>query len=182
MKYGRKIIGVLLVLVSIAALITWEKWGKNQFLYDELLVLAENTPKGTVITEEMLKEVRMETREDDAIKASEKGKIIGREAAFFLHKGVPLFSQYVEQKGLTAGSSADRYVMAIPEGWRISCPESIAKGDRVYIFVRGKFVTSALVKSASAEEKLLEIIVTDKQAETLSKIAVRGDGLVMVYN
>lgn len=182
MKNGRKIIGILLVLISIGALLTWEKWGKKQFLYDEILVLSENTPKGTVITEEMLESVRIDSGENDAIKISDADKIIGRESAFFIHKGVPLFSQYFEEEGLTAGSESGRFVLAIPEEWQISSPQTITKGDRAYFYVGGRFVTSALVFFVSAEEGAVEVVVTDEQAAKLSKIAAQGEGMVLVYN
>lgn len=182
MKKTRTIIGILLIFISIGALVTWEKWGKNQFLYDEILVLAENVPKGTVITEEMLKTVRMDTREEDAIKASGTDRIIGFEASSFIHKGVPLFSEYFEEEGLTADENLGRYILSIPDNWRISSPSTIAKGDRAYFFVNGKFVTSALVAFVSAEDKELEVVVSDKQAAALSKIAEQGSGMVLVYN
>ena len=47
---GKRFIGILLILVSVGALFTWEKWGKNRFLYDEVLILRQSVEKGTVIT------------------------------------------------------------------------------------------------------------------------------------
>lgn len=181
MKRGTKIIGILLVLVSIGALFTWEKWGKNQFLYEEILVLEENTEKGTVITGEMLGTKKMDVGEEDCLKSSDAEKVIGREAAFFVHKGVPLFPEYFDQAGLVADGAAGRYILSIPEEWQISVPKTLSRGDKAYFFVKGKFVTSALVSFVDAEEADVEVVVTDKQAEALSKIAARGDGMVIVY-
>ena len=60
MGKGKKVIGILLILISIAALFTWEKWGKNRFLYEDVLVFTQNIEKGTVITEEMIDTVKMD--------------------------------------------------------------------------------------------------------------------------
>lgn len=89
MERGKQIIGMLLILVSIGALVTWEKWGKNRFLYDEVLVLNQNVEKGTVITEAMLEKKHMDVSERDCIKAEELQTAIGREAAFLFTKMCP---------------------------------------------------------------------------------------------
>ena len=65
MDRGKRIIGVVVVIVSVFTLIAWEKWGKDRFLYDEILVLNKNVEKGTVITEEMLSEKRIGGTEKD---------------------------------------------------------------------------------------------------------------------
>lgn len=182
MKTGTKIIGILLVIVSIAALFTWEKWGKNQFLYEEVLVLGESAEKGTVITDEMLKKVKMDVSEEDCIKVSDRETVVGREAAFFVHKGAPLFKEYFETEGLTPNAEEGKYILSVPDNWQISLPKTLSKGDKAYFFVNGKFVTSAPVAFTDAESADIEVVVTDKQAAALSKIAARGDGMVIVYN
>ena len=64
MEKGKKIIGIVLILVSIAALFTWEKWGKNRFLYEDVLAFSQNVEKGTVITEDMISTVKMDIGEE----------------------------------------------------------------------------------------------------------------------
>ena len=46
MDRGKKIIGIVLIAASISALIAWEKWGKTQLLYDEVLVCREKHIEG----------------------------------------------------------------------------------------------------------------------------------------
>lgn len=182
MKRGTRIIGVLLIIVSICALIAWEKWGKNELLYDDILVLEESVSKGTLITENMLKSVKMDSSEADCIKASEKEKIIGLESAFFIHKGAPLFRQYFVKPGLTAGAEEGKYILSIPEEWQLSVPETMKRGDKAYFFINGKFVTWAMVSYVNGEDSSFEVVVTDRQAESLSKIGARGERLTVVYH
>ena len=63
MDRGKKIIGIVLIAASISALIAWEKWGKTQLLYDEVLVCRENISRGTVMREDMFETVKMDVRE-----------------------------------------------------------------------------------------------------------------------
>lgn len=181
MERGKKIIGILLILVSIAALFTWEKWGKNRFLYEDVLVLSQNVEKGTVITGDMVDTVKMDVREEKQLKNTDKEYIIGREAAFFIHKGVPLFREYFMEEGLTADEGRDRYILSIPADWLDSAPKTMARGDRACFYIHGKFVTSALISYVQEEGKSYEVVVSSKQAEALSKIGSRGDGLVITY-
>ncbi|WP_419024158.1 SAF domain-containing protein [Emergencia sp.] len=181
MEKGKKIIGILLILISIAALFTWEKWGKNRFLYDDVLVFTQNIEKGTVITEEMISTIKMDVGEEDRLEDGDKKNIIGREAAFFIHKGAPLFKEYFMEEGLTANQEQDRYILSIPDDWLLSAPKTLSRGDRAYFYFNGKFVTSALVSFAEEERKSFEVVVSSRQAEALSKIASRGDEMIITY-
>ena len=85
--------------------------------------------------------------ERDCIKAEELQTAIGREAAFFIHKNVPLFSAYFLPEGLTPDESrADTFCPFRPIGWRV--PRSLSKGDRAYFYCGGRLVTSALTALA----------------------------------
>lgn len=182
MERGRRIIGILLILVSIGALVTWEKWGKNRFLYDEILVLNRNVEKGTVITEDMLETRHVDVSEKDCIKAEELQTALGREAAFFIHKNVPLFTDYFMQEGLTPDKSRGRYVLTIPSGWLAAVPMFLSKGDQAYFYCGGKLVTSALTSAVDPENGRIDVVVSDKQAAELSSLAVEGQKLVIIYN
>ena len=159
---GKRFIGILLILVSVGALFTWEKWGKNRFLYDEVLILRQSVEKGTVITEGMLEKKNMDISDDDCIKAKELQTVIGREAAFFIHK--------------------DGYVLGIPSDWLASLPESLSKGDRVYFYDGERFVTSALTSTVNLENRCVEVIVSRQQASELSALARDGEKLVIIYS
>ena len=182
MEKGKKIIGIVLILVSIAALFTWEKWGKNKFLYEDVLVFTQNIDKGTVITEDMISSKKMDVSEADQLKSTDKKQIIGREAAFFVHKGTPLFKEYFIEEGLTADETQDRYILSVPTDWLLSAPKTLGRGDRAYFYFNGKFVTSALISFVEEERKSYEVVVSSKQAEALCKIASRGDEMVITYN
>ena len=83
MEKGKKIIGIVLILVSIAALFTWEKWGKNRFLYEDVLAFSQNVEKGTVITEDMISTVKMDIGEEDQLKCGKEKYCWPRSSLFY---------------------------------------------------------------------------------------------------
>lgn len=182
MERGKRVIGVLLIMVSIGALVAWEKWGKNRFLYDEILVLNQNVEKGTVITADMLEKKHMDVSERDCIGAEELQAVMNREAAFFVHKNTPLFHEYFQQEGLTADESLGRYILTVPSGWLAVLPRGLSKRDRVYFYCSGKLVTSALTSGVDLENGSVDVVVSDSQAEELSVLAGEGEKLVIIYN
>lgn len=182
MERGKKVIGILLVILSIIALISWEKWGKSRFLYDEIIVLTESVAKGTVITEKILETRRVEVAEKGCLEKDAVGSLIGKEAVQYIHKGVPLFKPYFDQKGLAVTADNDQYVIALPLGWLISMPVTMNRGNRIYLYANGELVTSALVSYFDPVEKGLEIVVASKQAEIISKTIERGYKFVVTYN
>lgn len=182
MDKGKKVIGILLIAVSIAALFTWEKWGKAQFLYDEVLVCSRNIAKGTILREDMFQTVKMELAEKDYITPKEKESLLGKEAAAFIHKGVPLFQEYFVQTELAPGGRNGTYVLAVPGEWLYAVPSSLRRGDRAYFFLGSGLVTSAPVTLVNQEKHSVEIVVTDQQARQLSEAAKSGEKLVLAYH
>ena len=173
MDRGKRIIGIVLIAVSIAALVTWEKWGKAQFLYDEVLVCSKNVAKGTILREDMFQTVKMKVSEKDFITPGEKNSLVGKEAAAFIHKGLPLFQEYFIQVEL---------VLTVPEEWLYALPSSLRRGDDAYFFLGSGLVTSAPVRLVDKENHSVEIVVTDKQAQQLSKAAESGEKMILVYH
>lgn len=179
MNRSKQIIGILLIIISIIGLAVWEKWGKAQLLYDDVLVLRDNVAKGTVITASMMETRKMNITED-FITFEEKDEIIGKETAAFVHKGVPLFAEYFQEARLSPGEKRGDYVLAVPQEWILSKPETLSKGDKVFFFCGEEILTSAFVSSIGTEE-LIEVIVDQLQAEKISKVVTEGRKLVLAY-
>ena len=182
MDKGKKIIGILLIAVSITALTAWERWGKAQLLYSDVVVCRENLSKGTVIREDMLQTVKMDIREKGFITPEKAKGLIGREAAFFIHKGVPLFNEYFTEAASAAGSERGTYVLSVPATWLDSFPGSLEIGNRAYFYYNGREIASAPVTAVNAEEKTAEVAVREQQVRKLSEIAAEGGKFVIIYN
>lgn len=180
MDRGKRIIGIVLIAASLSALIAWEKWGKTQFLYDEVLVCRENISRGTVMKGDMFEVVQMDIREKGFFRPENRKELIGKEAVSSIHKGMPLFPEYFAGEGLSAGGNG-RFILAVPESWLESVPSSIGRGDLAYFYSGKRFLTEAPVAAADAETGEIEVVVDRRQASVLSEAAAAGEKMVIVY-
>ena len=177
---GRKrILGLFLIGISVIGMIGWENWGKEKFLYDEVLVLRESVKQGTIITEDMVDAKTMEM-DEPCLKFSEKEKIIGMQTTAYVHKGVPLFTPYFGESDLMPDETRERYGMAIPTDWIASKPEALSRGDKVFLFFGKRMITSADV-SAIGKDGCVEIIVERQQAADICQVTEAGGRLTLIY-
>ena len=174
----KQILGLFLLAVSILGLAGWEQWGKERLLYDQVLVLRENVNRGTVITENML-DVRSMEMDEPCLQFSEKEKVIGMEAAAFVHKGVPLFSAYFRDPDLTADQTKNRYGMCLPTDWIASKPTTLSRGDKVFLFFGKQLITKAAVSDVTKNGEV-EIIVGKEQAASICQVTIDGGKLALV--
>lgn len=179
MARGKRILGLLLICISLLGLIGWENWGKDYFLYDEVLVLRENVEKGTLITDNMV-DVKVMEKDEPCFVFSDKEKVIGMQAAAFIHKGVPLFAEYFQEPGLAPDERKKLYGMCLPTEWIASKPEALSRGDRVFLFFGKKMITSAEV-SAIGKEGSVEIVVEKQQAAEICQVTEAGGRLALIY-
>lgn len=176
---GKRVFGLILICISILGIVGWEQWGKDYFLYDEVLVLRENVKKGTMITEEML-DVKTMEMDEPCLVFSEKEKVIGMQAAAFLHKGVPLFAEYFQHPDLTPDETRNRYGMCLPTEWIASMPTALSRGDKVFLFFGKRLVTEADVTEVT-KEGAVEIIVGKEQAAEICQVTEDGGKLALIY-
>jgi len=175
----KRILGLLLVCISLSGMVCWENWGKDRFLYDEVLVLRENVEKGVVITADMV-DVKFMEKDEACFSFSEKDKIIGMQAAAFIHKGVPLFAEYFQEPGLTPDETKNLYGMSLPEEWIASRPEALSRGDKVFLFFGRRMVTEVNVAEVT-KDGAVEIIVGKEQAAAICQITAEGGRLALLY-
>lgn len=181
MDRSRRIIGAVLILMSLVGLFSWERWGRDRFVYDEILVLEKDAQRGDKITGKMLKILRVENAPGDAARPGQKGKIIGKQAAQFIHGGQALFSEYFREDGTVSTAGSGRFVMKIPEAWIESMPDSLKRGDTARFEAAGVLTAKARVASVGEERRDLEVIVTESQAKALGRAAADGQKFVLSY-
>jgi hypothetical protein len=196
----KKIFGLILIILSLMGMFVWEVKGRDMVTMEEILVLKENTDKSRIITDEMLVATKVREVSKEAIRPKDKDKIVGLESVQFVHKAAPLFIEYFEDDELVVDAKSNQYVMAIPNKWLLSYPQSLRRGDTAIFYVDGNKVTSAKVVYAkdgtnkevvsndstrldgSSNISLVEIIVDEEKANELSTLASLGNRFVIMYN
>ncbi len=179
MERGKRAFGIVLICVSLLALFSWEKFGRAQFIDEEILVLRGDVQRGTVVTEKMMKTVRTDRVLKGMMKPGDQRKILGKAALHDIPDGAPLYGSYFRDAGLMTGREYGRYRLSIPERWILSCPEDLRPGDRIHVLCSGKEIAEARVLSWSAENRSLCAAVTASQAEAVSEQAAENGGVVI---
>ncbi len=107
MKRMRWIAGLLLILLAIGAMFCWENFGRARFLYDSVLVAAEEIPAGTPLRSAVFRQIALppEGKTEGSLSAAELSALADQVAA----RRIPAGSQ------LTAGDLQPLSAV-IPEG------------------------------------------------------------------
>ena len=136
MKKTKQIIGIILIVVAVAALVFWETEGRDRVMTFKVLVASEDIMEGELITRQMLGVVSSmpETLIEGAFAPDDISKIEGKEAAAPISR-----NQQISEALLRAPNekSVDkRSPFLIKNEWIDSRSSSLRRGDTVEIYSR----------------------------------------------
>lgn len=195
----KKIAGIALVLLSLGALGFWELWGRENITYDKVLVFKESQPKNTLITADMFRERKIENAGKGVILSSQMKELMGMETSQFVPAGTELYKEYFQESIFAVGPEEGKYILSVPSQWLKAFPQTLRRGDRAFFYCGGEPVTDAVVAyvrdgtnqevyygdderlTSSSAVSLIEVIVDEKQAELLGKLAENGNKFVILY-
>ena len=156
----KSIAGIILVVLSVAAMYYWETRGRDSFLLVPVLAAAEDIEEGTVVGEEHFTVLRVppETAASAALAPSEGAHIYGLRAGKRIRKNQQVAR---EDFGSTQAQVPDgKSVYVLPQSWIYSRSSSLRAGDRVLIYSMPEkkpmgAYTLAFVRD-SAEQEVLD--------------------------
>jgi len=196
----QKTIGLALIFLSLGALGFWEFWGRENLSYENVLVFRSDVTRGTVISRDMLEVRKMDQPGEDALLEENAGQILGLETVQYVPKDAPLYREYFQDSALAVGGDTGQFILAIPDQWLMSYPQTMRRGDEVSFYCEGKLVASAPVAhvrdsgnqevvsgdearlDASSPVSQVEVVVSEVQALKLGKLADRGKRFVLLYS
>ena len=181
----KRIIGLVLVALSLGAICFWEFWGRENISYDSVAVLRSSVSSGTIIKESMIKERKVDKATEGAILYSEKDEISGLQSKQFIPQGAELHREYFEESQFQIGGESGKCILTIPMEWVAAYPQTIARGDKVIFYGDDGMLTSCVaahVRDNSNQEisydderfastsnvALIEVIVDEEQAALLT--------------
>ena len=195
----KKIAGMLLIVLSVGALGFWELWGRENISYRKAAVLKNPVEANTVIREDMLKPKKIESPSNGYIPWEKAGSITGLETRQFVAGNQELHPEYFRETLFRTGKDSDSYVLAIPDTWLISSPDTLKRGDRAFIFLGEELIcetTVAHVKDnygmevtykdserfyPSGRTEEVEILVSAEQMQKLDMLAKKGNRFTLIY-
>ena len=197
---NKKLAGFLIITAALVSLAVWELWGRESLTYKEVLVLVRDLPAGSVISAEDLDLIRLEKPPEGALTGEDSQELIGLETAQFVPAGAPLDSAYFRQSRFAVGIDTGRGIMAVPQEWLLSLPQTLRRGDTVDFYSGETRVLTAVVAyardsanqevvsydrerlDASASIHLLEIVGDTEELTALAALAAGGERFALLYS
>lgn len=134
MKKMRSVLGVLLILLSIAGLFFWEWKGRDAILTEQVLVAKEEIRKGAVVDGAMfeVKGVPKANLLQDALTPTDMGLIQGKVASQLIAKNDQIVPDYFRENEFSLKRNESVFVIR-PE-WIAMRSSALRRGDIVDIY------------------------------------------------
>ena len=189
---NRRIIGLAMITVTLAAIGIWEFWGRENISYRQVIVLREDTKAHTVISEDDIQTKKLESPSGEALTEADAEKLIGMETSQYVAADTELRREYFQTSQFAVGQDSGKALMSLPSDWLLSFPQTLRRGDKVNIYngtVKLREAVTAHVKDSGGQEVLsqdsqrmeassalshIEIIGSEEDLVELSKLASEG--------
>ena len=189
---NRRIIGLAMITVTLAAIGIWEFWGRENISYRQVIVLREETKAHTVISEDDIQTKKLESPSGEALTEADAEKLIGMETSQYVAADTELRREYFQTSQFAVGQDSGKALMSLPSDWLLSFPQTLRRGDKVNIYngtVKLMEAVTAHVKDSGGQEVLsqdsqrmeassalshIEIIGSEEDLVELSKLASEG--------
>lgn len=189
---NRRIIGLAMITVTLAAIGIWEFWGRENISYRQVIVLREDTKAHTVISEDDIQTKKLESPSGEALTEADAENLIGMETSQYVAADTELRREYFQTSQFTVGQDSGKALMSLPSDWLLSFPQTLRRGDKVNIYngtVKLMEAVTAHVKDSGGQEVLsqdsqrmeassalshIEIIGSEEDLVELSKLASEG--------
>jgi hypothetical protein len=127
------ILGIILMLATLAMIYFWETKGRERFLYTEVVVLNQSVEADTAIEPGMIDIIRINP--DNLMEGAvvKKDEVIGKYSAHFIPKYSQLSLAYFKDESVGA-TKEDQYIFTVPADWIITFPNSLRRGDTIYFY------------------------------------------------
>ena len=189
---NRRIIGLAMITVTLAAIGIWEFWGRENISYRQVIVLREDTKAHTVISEDDIQTKKLESPSGEALTEADAEKLIGMETSQYVAADTELRREYFQTSQFAVGQDSGKALMSLPSDWLLSFPQTLRRGDKVNIYngtVKLMEAVTPHVKDSGGQEVLsqdsqrmeassalshIEIIGSEEDLVELSKLASEG--------
>ena len=189
---NRRIIGLAMITVTLAAIGIWEFWGRENISYRQVIVLREDTKAHTVISEDDIQTKKLESPSGEALTEADAENLIGMETSQYVAADTELRREYFQTSQFAVGQDSGKALMSLPSDWLLSFPQTLRRGDIVNIYngtVKLMEAVTAHVKDSGGQEVLsqdsqrmeassalshIEIIGSEEDLVELSKLASEG--------
>jgi hypothetical protein len=126
------IIGMLLFVVLFGTILFWETYGREKFLYKDIVVLKHDIRRGVVINENMLTTEKIEATKINKETIIDINEVKGKVTRHFIPSTSPLHPLYFEDTSILTEKGTK--IVKIPNEWVASVPDSLRRYDKISIY------------------------------------------------
>ena len=174
---NRRIIGLAMITVTLAAIGIWEFWGRENISYRQVIVLREDTKAHTVISEDDIQTKKLESPSGEALTEADAENLIGMETSQYVAADTELRREYFQTSQFAVGQDSGKALMSLPSDWLLSFPQTLRRGDKVNIYngtVKLMEAVTAHVKDSGGQEVLSQDSQRMEASSALSHIEIIG--------
>lgn len=145
LKLNKKLIGFVIIMLSLFLMGVWEFWGRENLEYEEILVLKEPLEASSVLTEECFDTKRTDSPSREALRPRDMASLIGMETSQYVAENVELRRAYFVPVRYQVGGDTGKGMMSISLDWLLSYPQTLARGNTVALFKENTKVGECIV-------------------------------------
>ena len=178
MSKGRRVFGILMIILALGLVFVWENWGKDM-TSERVPVLKKSVEKGTIISENMIDYVHMDCKE----KYIEKDAIdeyISKQTTCPVHRGVPLFSEYFAEPETEPDREKGRVILTVTGQMVINSWGPARRGDEILIYRGDKQIASGRAAAVYEDQKKIDVATGEDSVKNVAKALSEGARLIIV--
>lgn len=169
-RFGRLIIGILLVAGSIGFLFFFEFYLKDKIDTVEVVVAKESIDFKQQITADdlMIKAVRRGNEVEGAMTPLRMETLIGKHASIAIKKGTQIYPELIDTYDLVPDDTKGEFVAPIPKDWLFAVPGSLRRTYFADIYVIGDkdaMMVKQLEQDAQNASSSIEVVETDENVD-----------------
>ena len=120
----KRIVGFVLIVVSLGTLGFWEFWGRESFSYEKILVFSQDIGRNTTVTKDMIEIKSVENPPEGSLGPADLPLILGLETIQYVPAGTGLFQEFFQEPVFSVGKGTGQYILYIPNQWLNSYPQT----------------------------------------------------------
>lgn len=159
---NRRVIGFAIITVTMITIGIWEFWGRENIAYKSVLVLKEDLPENTVVTEENFKVRKLESPSEHALRPGDREGLIGCETSQYVAGGTELRKEYFAQSKFLIGGDTGKELMSLSADWLLSFPQTLRRGDEITVY-NGQVKVLEAVVAHIRDSSNQEVVSSDKE-------------------
>lgn len=127
------VLGVIIMVAFLGIVWFWESYGREMYLYKEVIIAKDDIKQGTIIKAEMLRKSKEEASRITSNAITNPKDVLGYAAKIQIPKNAQIDKAYIENPEMLL--EKDQYIFKLPNEWIKAVPNTLRRKDKGYIYL-----------------------------------------------